>query len=422
MFENQEPPKDIEPMLRRPRITWAHEIEPEPVVWAWQEGNLGRIAAGTLAVAAGREGTGKSSWAIWLTAQITRGTLPGSYFGTPRPVFYVAVEDSWKHTLVPRLMAAGADLTKVARFDVVNWNDAEVMLSLPHDNELLESAVVEHQVALVVIDPLLSVIGEKINTHQSREVRSALDPLAKIADRTDSVLLGIAHFNKGTSTDASSLITGSGAFKDVPRSVFGFARDEADELGGRVMTQTKNSLGPEGPSLSYAIEEAVIKTKFGPSVTSRFVFTGESERSVADVLRDARSAGDRDDIDDREAVDSWLTDLLEQGRQTATDVYRAADSAGYSKDQAKRAKKRLNVTASHPDVKGPWYWDLPTKGAAREQGSRETEPRALGSLGAPLAPRRTPGTCRACGQPLAAAALVGGFNTCPSCDDWKATA
>ena len=325
---------DSEPALRRARITWADRIEPEPVVWAWRQDGHGRIPAGALSMAAGREGTGKSSFAVWLTAQITQGTLPGSYAGQPWRVFYVAVEDSWKHTLVPRLLAAGADLSRVGRFEIVNYADDEITLSLPHDNALLEAAVVEHTVALVVIDPLPSVIGEKINTHQSREVRSALDPLAKIADRTGSVLLGIAHFNKGAGTDASSLITGSGAFKDVPRSVFGFARDEADESGGRVMTQTKNSLGPEGPSLSYMLTEAVVDTRLGPAVTSRFVFTGESDRSVADILRDARS-GDEDCTEQDEAAE-WLVDYLTDhgGEANAGDAIKAAAGHGFAKRTA----------------------------------------------------------------------------------------
>ena len=283
---------------RRARVTWASEIEPEPVVWAWEEAGEGRIPSGSLSVAAGREGTGKSSFGIWLAAQITKGTLPGNYFGTPRPVFYVAVEDSWKHTLVPRLLAAGADLSKVGRFDVLSHDGDEITLSLPHDNYLLEREMKAHDVALVVIDPLMSVIGEKIDTHREREVRSALDPLAKMADRTGSVLLGIAHFNKGGGTDAASLITGSGAFKNVPRSVFGFARDDADESGGRVMSQVKNSLGRDDlPSLSYVIESAVVDTKKGIATTGKFTFTGTSDRSVADVLRD--SLGGQEDQDER---------------------------------------------------------------------------------------------------------------------------
>src|SRR5699024_3081841 len=53
---------DSEVPSRRARITWASQIEPEPVVWAWRDGEHGRIPAGSLSVAAGREGTGKSSF------------------------------------------------------------------------------------------------------------------------------------------------------------------------------------------------------------------------------------------------------------------------------------------------------------------------------------------------------------------------
>jgi hypothetical protein len=248
---------------RRARITWASEIEPQPVVWAWRADDHGRIPAGSLSIAAGREGTGKSSFGIWQSAQITKGLLPGSFFGAPRRVLYVAIEDSWKYTLVPRLIAAGADLSKVGRFEVVTIDEEEVTLSLPLDNSLLEREIVEYEIALVVIDPIMSVISDRIDTHITRDVRRALDPLAKMADRTGAVILGIAHFNKASGTDAATLLSGSHAFRDVPRSLFGFARDDSD--GTRVMTQVKNSLGRDDlPSLSYSIETVVVDTKLGP--------------------------------------------------------------------------------------------------------------------------------------------------------------
>jgi RecA-family ATPase len=150
-------------------------------------------------------------------------------------VLYVALEDSWEYTIIPRLMATGADLSMVGRFDVVNVADEEVSLSLPYDNRLPESSIQEHDVALVTIDPIMSVLGEKINASRSKEVRSALDPLVRIADRTGSVILGIAHFNKGSSSDPTLSITESKAFTDVPRSVFTFARDDENEC--RVMSQ-----------------------------------------------------------------------------------------------------------------------------------------------------------------------------------------
>ncbi|WGT47220.1 AAA family ATPase [Tessaracoccus lacteus] len=371
--------EEMEPR-RRAAVTWASCIEPEPVIWAWSEGDAGRIPSGSLSLAAGREGTGKSSFGIWMAAQITKGLLPGSFYGTPRPVFYVAVEDSWKYTLVPRLMAAGADLSKVGRFEVVSEIGDELSLSLPMDNSLLEDEVNRNGVALVVVDPLMSVIGSKIDTHKERDVRTALDPLAKLADRTGSVVLGIAHFNKGNGSDAASLITGSGAFKNVPRSVFGFARDEADENGGRVMSQVKNSLGRDDlPSLSYVIESAEIATKKGVATTGKFTFTGESERSVADVLRSTNSGFDG--AEDQQDAGQWLVDYLavNGAEAPAKDVFKAGRADGFSVDVLKRAKGRKVRSAK---VGNAWVWQLSDeasdpKGAPREQESKGQKPAPL---------------------------------------------
>ena len=144
---------------RRLEVTWANWIEPEPVDWAWQDAGQGRIPAGALCIAAGREGTGKSSFGIWLAARISRGTLPGIFYSQPRNVFYVAVEDSWAHTLVPRLIAAGADLSRIGRLDAIEDEGRESVLCLPTDLSLLEQAIIDEDVALVILDPLLSLFG-----------------------------------------------------------------------------------------------------------------------------------------------------------------------------------------------------------------------------------------------------------------------
>ena len=68
----------------------------------------------------------------------------------------------------------------VGRFEVVSGvDDEELTLSLPHDNALLENTIRQHFAAAVFIDPLMSVIGERIDTHREDDVRSALDPLRK---------------------------------------------------------------------------------------------------------------------------------------------------------------------------------------------------------------------------------------------------
>jgi hypothetical protein len=129
--EAQDHQQQPEEPKRRIRLTWANTITPEPVRWAWVHHDQGRMPSGHLVVVGGREGTGKSQFTLWLAAQITHGTLPGELYGKPRRVIVVATEDSWKHTIVPRLIAASADLGMVARADAVSETAYNVTISLP---------------------------------------------------------------------------------------------------------------------------------------------------------------------------------------------------------------------------------------------------------------------------------------------------
>jgi AAA domain len=339
---------------RRIVLTRASDIEIEPVVWAWEDEGQGRIPAGSLGLAAGREGTGKSSFLIWLTARITTGSLPGSIDG-PRGVIYVAVEDSWKHTIAPRLVAAGADLDLVYRAEVQSIEDETVSLSLPADNKLLEDAITRNDVAMVALDPLMSAISDTLDTHVNRQVRQALDPLARLADRTGAIVFGIAHFNKSSGTDASSLITASGAFKDVARFIFAFAADEGEGNTG-VITQTKNSLGHSNlPSLAYRIIEATVPTAKGDARVGRFVLDGESQRTVRDLL--SEQAGGGHEQDEKTRAEDYLRKALASGPRRTKDVEEEGREAhSISKRTLERARSKLRIPA-HPRESGPIQGD-----------------------------------------------------------------
>jgi len=383
---------------KRASITWANTIEPVPVTWAWS-GNLeslyegsedsndsgpepsassGRIAAGTVAIAAGPEGVGKSSFGITLAALVSTGRLPGAWFGVPRNVLYVAIEDSWAHTLVPRLMAAEADLKRIGRFEVVSDTDAVATLSLPHDNELFEAAIAGHDVALIVLDPLMSLMSDRIDTHRERDVREALDPLAKIADRTKAVILGIAHWNKGSGSDLSARITGSGAFKNVPRAIFGFGRDPESADCGCVLTQSKNSLGLAGlPSISYRIESATVATPHGDAHTGRFVALGVSSRSLTEIL----STSNGDNKMDRSAekltrAQEFILMYIglygdESGAVASRDVIAQGIKEGYKENEITKARNAMGnrVSTRKTGTDGGWNWFLTQEEASAQSAS-----------------------------------------------------
>ncbi|WP_062207538.1 AAA family ATPase [Streptomyces sp. NBRC 109706] len=396
---------------RRIKLTPAASIAPEPVIWAWEpEPGIGRIPAGALTLAAGREGTGKSSFGIWLAARLSRGQLPGTFHHQPRTVFYAAVEDSWSRTLVPRLMAAGADLERVYRVDVDDVLQGETMLSLPLDTGPLEAAIAEHQVAALIIDPLMSTLGQNTDAHRTQDVRRALEPVVRMAERTTALTLGIAHFNKTTGTDASQLISGSGAFKDLARAILAFAHDR--ESGEQVMTQTKNSLGKlDLPSLSYRIEGCDIPAAGGTANVGRLDFTGIAERSVEDTLSttaDPEGAGERDE------AATWLTDYLtEQGGEApAGDIIKAAEKDGFAKRTLQRARSKVGVTSQKSGFGKGWVWVLnvttPTEGDTKVP--KVPTPRSLAPSAPSLSPSPNPtpsvtttaGHCATCGDPMTA--------------------
>jgi len=195
---------------------------------------------------------------------VTRGTLPGCYSGSPRGVIVAATEDSWEHTIVPRLMAAGADLDLVFRVDVRTPVGLDT-LSLPRDLAELEHRVREVQAALIVLDPLLSRLDAHLDTHKDAEVRLALEPLVALAHATDACVVGLIHVNKSSSNDALTLLMASRAFAAVARAVL-FVMADPEDAGTRLLGQAKNNLGrTDLPTLLFRIVAAhVADTRRAP--------------------------------------------------------------------------------------------------------------------------------------------------------------
>lgn len=366
--------------LRRVQLTSAADIKVKPVHWLWSD----RIALGTLALLGGREGIGKSTVAYQLAADLTRGRLPGVGYGTPRAVIVAATEDSWEHTIVPRLMAAGADLHLVYRAEVHTYGDEFVTgLSLPRDLARLEQAVEEVGAALILLDPLLSRLDAKLDTHKDAEVRQALEPLVSIANRTGAAILGLIHLNKSLSTDPLTMLMGSRAFAAVARAVLFCMVDPEDEAT-RVLGQPKNNLGrTDLPTLTFRIASAhVADTDEGPIWTGRVDWLEETPRSLAEVL-EAASEGAENRTATQEAAD-WLTDWLtsQGGVDESASIKREGSKAGHSPDSLKRARRRIGATVTSEGFPRRTYWSLPV-GAT----PGESAPTALTTPTAPTGPQ-----------------------------------
>ena len=343
---------------RRLTLTSADTITPRPTRWLWND----RLALGMLALTAGREGIGKTTLMYQIAADITRGLLAGVYEGKPRRVIVAAAEDSWEHTIVPRLMAAGADLKRISRVDVITAEGVHSMLSLPLDIARLTKVVKESDTALVLLDPLISRLDAKLDTHKDAEVRQALEPLSHMADVTNSVVLGIIHVNKGSSRDPLNMVMGSRAFTSVARAVL-FVAEDPDDPHTRVCGQPKNNLGrtDDLPTLTFILENTlVMKTDEGDIYSAKVKWTGESERTIREIVadNDDRNKGKRTKVGD--AAD-WLKAYLEQshGYAESKAIKEAGRMLGHGEPALKRARATLKITDYSAGFPRKTWWLLP---------------------------------------------------------------
>jgi putative DNA primase/helicase len=135
----------------------AAEIEPKRIDFLWP----GRLARGKHTAIAGEPGGGKSQLSVYVAATISRGgEWPCGEGRAPiGNVIIFNAEDGADDTVVPRLIAAGADRTRVHIVNAVLQEDGKGRrtFNLQADLALLEQEIANiGNVALVIIDPISS--------------------------------------------------------------------------------------------------------------------------------------------------------------------------------------------------------------------------------------------------------------------------
>jgi hypothetical protein len=297
------------PQFRRLRVLTASDITPKVARWLWEpEPGYGRIPLGELSVIAGRGNVGKSPFCLWIAANLTRGTLPGAHHDTPADVLVYASEDSREHTVVPRLIAAGADLNRVhflagTESDV----DPDMPLSWTTDLPLIEQEITKRHAVALVIDPLVDVHRAGANTDRTDDVRAGLRPLVATAHRTRCTVLGIAHFNKKITGDLAALLSGSHGLRDIARAVIAFVKGPD---GHFVLGQEKNNLGRSGddiPRLTYRMQPVMVPIDGEQVSMPAFEITGECDATLSDLLV---GGNDQNNQGQLPADLVWLFDLI----------------------------------------------------------------------------------------------------------------
>lgn len=343
-------------------------LKPVPVAWLWKHW----LALKKLHILAGMPGQGKTTIAIALAATITiGGKWPDGSRSIAGNVIFWSGEDDPADTLVPRLAAAGADLSRCyfitgaqRHGEVVPFDPAQ---HLPMLREQLEAI---GGVSLLVVDPVVSAVSG--DSHKNTEVRRALQPLVDLASECNCAILGITHFAKGgQGSDPSQRVVGSVAFTAVARIVMVAAKVKGDDgEDKRVLARSKSNIGPDDGGFEYHLEQ--IENADGIHA-SRIAWGQAVEGSARDLLTDPNDdegQGDAQDICDmlREALvaDCWTpVDTAQHG----------LIKAGFSKKQIWSASKKLGVVRKKGEG-GPrdgWYWRLPISGEDSQDSAQDSQ-------------------------------------------------
>jgi hypothetical protein len=339
----EERQKEARPKIQLRR---ASEVTPERVTWVWQD----RVPAGKVSIWDGDPGQGKSVVSVNLAAHVSTGRpFPDGATCEVGNVLLCNVEDGEADTIIPRLKANDADLNRILMFSTVpDGRGSERLLDLPKDIPMLEERMVEHEIRVLIMDPVMTMLGGDANKDQ--DARKALAPLKKVAERTGAAVILIRHLNKSVGLKAIQRGGGNMGLIGVARAGLFFApHPEEEDL--RVVASHKSNLAPPAPSLAYQIVSSDVHG------APRIEWRGSVDHTADSLTSGPQSPEDRSQLD---ATKYFLREELGDGSMEAKQVLKDSDEAGVSKSTLYRAKDALRVKSSK-DGLGGWIWELPDK-------------------------------------------------------------
>jgi putative DNA primase/helicase len=341
-------------------MTRATDIAPGKVEWLWP----GRISLGKLSVIAGNPDLGKSQLAAFMAATVsTGGEWPCQEGRAPLGmVIMLTAEDDARDTIVPRLVVAGADLSRIQLLDINAANNGGRPFSLALDAQMLEEKIRRFaDVRLIVVDPIAAFL--KTTAAQ----RAAAASLQKLAANLGAAVVAVSHLAKTTRTNALAQVTGSLGLVAVARAVFIVAQEKGTDR--RLFLPAKNNLAGAGCGLAYYIERKMMPEGIASSAV---VWDGSPIMISADEALASDAAGTklRPALTDAE---DFLRVLLASGPVPSKAVKSEASGAGVSASSLRRAAEVLGVKSYRTGGiagAGNWHWALPHESAPDDGTAR----------------------------------------------------
>jgi AAA domain-containing protein len=375
-WEAPPPPPAAAPSAERVAVwTRASDVRIRPVRFLWKPW----LPLGKVTILAGAPGQGKSQLTAYMAADTTRAGFYDTDVEEAGAALIMTAEDDLADTTVPRLIAAGADLSRVSfvnmRRTLPGGITTDGLIRLPGDVDTLHARVRAGDVRLAVLDPVASFVGREHSTYINQDVRDVLDPLVWLAAHYGVAIVLVLHLNKSEAKSWAAKIAESHAFQAVARTVLVLAPDPDDEDGERgtekIMAATKANVVGTTPALKLRVEPRTVIGDDGEHVsTSVVVPYARSTIAADDLLADSVERGAR-----RRALE-FLLEALADGPMASKDLQREAKSAGVGWRSVERCYREVCKPARPKEARGVWWYELqerhlPTSGGHVINGLRD---------------------------------------------------
>jgi hypothetical protein len=303
--------------------------------------------------------TGKTTVALDIVARVSTGTP--WLDGLPIPQGAAAIltcEDDVARTIVPRLIAAKANLKSVHVIRVTDSEDNELTPSFVHDLVGIEEQLRRVGARVLVVDGTFGVLGAK-DGNAYVEAYQTMGPVIAMVRRLNIAAIFVRHVRK-TASAALDAGLGSVGYASLARSTVSFKVDHEDE-SARFMAHAGTNGAISGETRKYRIVDGAPVPGFTRAIGAVEWLEAVSE-TANDLMGASATAVDRCLI---EVAEDWLREQLTDEPQVTSSLREAAETNGISVRTLQRAAKNIGVVMRKGSRTTRGTWASPTLQVSR---------------------------------------------------------
>ena len=324
---------------------------PKPIHWLRGDTGRGRFPLGEMSMIYGEPGVGKGSITMAIIAEVTRAG---------GRVLLSTPEDDTIRVVKPRLIAAGADLSRVSHI-TTRRGDEDITIDIGREAELIIDAATRFNAELIVIDPVSEHFGA--NVKDERENREQLAPFMRACREHQIAVIAVGHTNRMTGGSGYMRAGGSSALFKIARSAFIVGRiptadEDQDTISKNVaLIHDKMNLGRAMPGIVYEIKTEELSIVDGqPITTSLANKIGETNLSSEDILDERRVAEQRKIGECGAWLEQYLDEHLGLGNKTETENEARKIDNSWTSQTVRAAAKTIGAKCGPGGAGAPWVY------------------------------------------------------------------